>query len=224
MTDPTGPQSEQPAQPAHPETASDTAAAQQGDPTPYGDPAAYPTAPLTPPPPAYDAASYVAPAAPAYDTTPYPPVAPSSEVPAYAPPTYAPPAYVAPPAYGAAPAYGATPEGAYGGYPVQTTPGAPPVAPYGYGAYPTRKTNGVAVASLVLSIVGFLWILPLVGSVAGAIMGHIALGQIKRTGEGGGGMALAGVIIGWAGVALLLLGVLFLFFVVAVSSGSSQYS
>ena len=37
-------------------------------------------------------------------------------------------------------------------------------------------------------------------------------------------MALAGVIIGWAGVALLLLGVLFLFFVVAVSSGSSQYS
>ena len=222
MTDPTGPQSEQPAQPAHPETApetaSDTAAARHGDPTPYGDPAAYPTAPLTPPPPAYDAASYVAPAAPAYDTTPYPPVAPSSEVPAYAPPTYA------PPAYGAAPAYGATPEGAYGGYPVQTTPGAPPVAPYGYGAYPTRKTNGLAVASLVLSIVGFLWILPLVGSVAGAIMGHIALGQIKRTGEGGRGMALAGVIIGWAGVALLLLGVLFLFFVVAVSSGSSHYS
>ena len=222
MTDPTGPQPEQPAQPAHPETApetaSDTAAAQQGDPTPYGDPAAYPSAPLTPPPPAYDAASYVAPAAPAYDTTPYPPVAPSSEVPAYVPPTYA------PPAYGAAPAYGATPEGAYGGYPVQTTPGAPPVAPYGYGAYPTRKTNGLAVASLVLSIVGFLWILPLVGSVAGAIMGHIALGQIERTGEGGRGMALAGVIIGWAGVALLLLGVLFLFFVVAVSSGSSQYS
>lgn len=228
MTDPTGPQSEQPAQPAHPETApetaSDTAAAQHGDPTPYGDPAAYPNAPLTPPPPAYDAASYVAPAAPAYDTTPYPPVAPSSEVPAYAPPTYAPPVYGAPPAYGAAPAYGATPEGAYGGYPVQTTPGAPPVAPYGYGAYPTRKTNGLAVASLVLSIVGFLWILPLVGSVAGAIMGHIALGQIKRTGEGGRGMALAGVIIGWAGVALLLLGVLFLFFVVAVSSGSSQHS
>ena len=107
---------------------------------------------------------------------------------------------------------------------MQTTPGAPPVAPYGYGAYPTRKTNGLAVASLVLSIVGFLWILPLVGSVAGAIMGHIALGQIKRTGEGGRGMALAGVIIGWAGVALLLLGVLFLFFVVAVSSGSSHYS
>ena len=96
---------------------------------------------------------------------------------------------------------------------------------YGYGAHaPAQKTNGLSIASLIASILGIIGVLPFVGSLAGAIMGHISLGQIKRTGEGGRGMALAGVIIGWAGVALLLLGVLFLFFVVAVSSGSSQYS
>ena len=43
--------------------------------------------------------------------------------------------------------------------------------------------------------------------VAGAIMGHISLGQIKRTGEKGYGMALAGVIVGWVGVALAVIGV-----------------
>ena len=107
---------------------------------------------------------------------------------------------------------------------MQTTPGAPPVAPYGYGAYPTRKTNGLAVASLVLSIVGFLWILPLVGSVAGAIMGHIALGQIKRTGEGGRAMALAGVIVGCVGTAISLLIIgFFVFFIILGAAASSRY-
>lgn len=167
------------------------------------------------------------PAAP-YDAAPYPPAAtypPATDAPA---PPYAPPAYPASP-------YASTPSspyasGPYGGtsspygaqYPMQTTPGAPPIAPYSYGAYPARRTNGLAVASMILSIVGFIWILPLIGSVAGAIMGHIALGQIRRTGESGRGMALAGVIVGWAGVALLVIGVLFIIFVTA-AAGSSSY-
>lgn len=192
MTDQTGPEAQ------HPQHV-------EGEPT------------TTPPPaPTYDDAPYVAPAAPAApyaETAPYPPSAPaayplSPEPAAYAPPPYAPPAY-------GAPGYGA-------GYPVQTTPGAPPVMPYGYGGYPARRTNGLAVASMILSIVGFLWILPFVGSLAGAIMGHVSLGQIKRTGEAGRGMALAGVIIGWAGVAITVLGVLFFVFVFAVSAGSSS--
>ena len=155
--------------------------------------------PVPPAPPAYDASPYVAPPAPSYDTTPYPPAA---EAPTYGAPTHA------------APTYGAQP--------VQTTPGAPPVMPYGYAGYaPARRTNGLAVASMILSIVGFIWVLPFVGSIAGAIMGHVALGQIRRTGEAGRGMALAGVIVGWAGIALLVLGVLFFVFVAAVSSTSS---
>jgi hypothetical protein len=36
-------------------------------------------------------------------------------------------------------------------------------------------------------------------------MGHISLNQIKRSGEGGRGMALAGIIVGWAGLALLVI-------------------
>lgn len=220
MTDPTGPQSEQPPQ--------------------QNDSSAQPTAPVNPPP-AYEGAPYVAPAAPQYETAPYPPyppVPPASEAPAAppaaVPPTYAPPVcgapaeYAAPAPYGApaAPAYGAPSTAGYGAaYAAAPTPGVPPVAPYAYGAYPARKTNGLAVASLILSIVGFLWLLPLIGSLAGAIMGHIALGQIKRTGESGRGMALAGVIIGWAGVALVVLGVVLLFVIIAASAGSSsQYS
>lgn len=46
-------------------------------------------------------------------------------------------------------------------------------------------------------------------SPAAVITGHIALSQIKRTGETGRGMALAGLIIGYVGV-----GVFLLFFIV----------
>ena len=41
----------------------------------------------------------------------------------------------------------------------------------------------------------------------GIVLGHVSLGQIRRTGEGGRGFALAGVIIGWVcvGIAVLFL-------------------
>ncbi len=174
-------------------------------------------APLTPP--AYDSSPYVAPASPAYDaaqeTAPYPD--------AYAPPVYAPPSYPASP-------YASHPQGSYpqapyapyaqAQYPVQTTPGAPPVMPYGYGGYAPPKTNGLAIASLVLSIVGFIWFLPLLGSLGGVILGHISLGQIKRTGDQGRGMALAGVIVGWVGLAIVAFVVLA---IVLIFSASSSY-
>ncbi|WP_439593186.1 DUF4190 domain-containing protein [Microbacterium sp.] len=161
-----------------------------------------------------------------------------------APPPYAPPAYTPPPAYTAPPAYAPAAEQPYGSPPAYGTapaaqgPGsypppyqaAPPAygaaAPaYGYGqAQP--KTNTLAIVSLVASIVGFLWILPFIGNLAGVITGHISLKQIKQTGEGGRGMALAGVIVGWVGLGILILvalGFLF-FFVIAVSSGNGRYS
>ena len=170
---------------------------------------------------------------------PQEPASPAGAVPP-APPVYTPPAYEAPtyPAsYGATPPqpaapqqptaapYGAPAQSApYGGYPVQTTPGAAPVYGYGGGYASARRTNGLSIASLVLSIVGLLWILPFVGSVAGAIMGHISLNQIKRTGDNGRGMALAGIIVGWAGVGLFVIGMLFFIFVVFAASTTSRYS
>lgn len=56
-------------------------------------------------------------------------------------------------------------------------------------ASPGTRTNGLAIAAFVMSLVGFSFI--------AAIMGHVAMGQIKRNGEGGNGLAIAAVVIGW---------------------------
>ncbi|MFC9419893.1 DUF4190 domain-containing protein, partial [Bacillus mobilis] len=80
-------------------------------------------------------------------------------------------------------------------------------APQGYGALPTR-TNPFAIASFVLSF--FVTLLSI-------IFGHVALSQIKRTGEGGRGLALAGLWISYLSVvaALTALGV---FWVMALNA------
>lgn len=55
------------------------------------------------------------------------------------------------------------------------------------------KTNTLAIVALIS--VFFINLL-------GIILGHIALNQIKTTGEGGRGLALAAVIIGYASVVI----------------------
>jgi peptidyl-prolyl cis-trans isomerase B (cyclophilin B) len=68
----------------------------------------------------------------------------------------------------------------------QPSPGPyPPMYP------PPRQTNGMAIVALVCSLA----LAPL-----GIIFGHIALSQIKRTGEEGRGLAIAGLIIGYVSV------------------------
>jgi len=42
-------------------------------------------------------------------------------------------------------------------------------------------------------------------SVVGLVLGYIALGQIKQSGEGGRGLALAAVILGWISIAFFVL-------------------
>jgi hypothetical protein len=86
--------------------------------------------------------------------------------------------------------------------PPPPAPLAPPYAPYPPAVvYPT--TNGLAVASLVA---GFLW-LGWFGSILAVIFGHIALGQITRSAgrETGTGLAIGGLVLGYMGVATLLL-------------------
>ena len=63
-------------------------------------------------------------------------------------------------------------------------------------AVPAQRTNSMAIAALVSSLV----LAPL-----GIIFGHIALSQIKHTGEDGKGLAIAGLVIGYlfTGFALL---------------------
>ncbi|MGX9790671.1 DUF4190 domain-containing protein [Mycobacterium sp. MMS18-G62] len=69
-------------------------------------------------------------------------------------------------------------------------PGAPPAT---YVLVPA--TNGMAIAALILVFVFF----PL-----GIVFGHVARGQIKRTGEGGQGLATAALIIGYLQVAAIV--------------------
>jgi hypothetical protein len=66
----------------------------------------------------------------------------------------------------------------------------------------------------ILAIVGF--ILAFVFNIVGVILSFIALSQIKRTGEKGHGLALAGVIIGLASI---VLGIIFtIIYVIAAAA------
>jgi hypothetical protein len=87
------------------------------------------------------------------------------------------------------------------------TPGAsqaPPVpgypAPGAYSPYQaapqTGGTNGLAIASLVLSL---LWICG-IGSLVAVVFGIIALSQTKKSGQKGKGLAIAGLVIGSLGL------------------------
>ena len=57
-----------------------------------------------------------------------------------------------------------------------------------------RGTNGLAIASFVVALVG--------GSLIAVILGHVAKSQIARTGENGDGLATAGLVIGYIGLLL----------------------
>lgn len=148
---------------------------------------------------------------------------------------------------GAVPAAPTNPPGAYepavyqpgvsqpGGYqpPAYPTPqvfqqypgAAPAYAPAPYGAYAApRKTNVLSIIALIASIAGLFWLLPFVGSLAGAIMGHISLNQVKTSGEQGRGMALAAVIIGWVGVGIVALLAIFFVLLIGVGAESGSYT
>lgn len=68
---------------------------------------------------------------------------------------------------------------------------------------PTQRTNGLAIASLVLGILWLYW----VGSILALVFGYAAKAQIDRSGgaEGGRGLAIAGIVLGWVGVGTLVL-------------------
>ena len=95
------------------------------------------------------------------------------------------------------------------------TPAAQPAAPAYAPAAPGAKWNVLAIVSLVTSL---LWI-----SLVGVITGHLALSQIKKTGEQGHGLALAGVIIGYVGLLGGIIAIIFWIVVVVAASSSGYY-
>ena len=89
---------------------------------------------------------------------------------------------------------------------------APPPPPPAWGgqqgAWPAQqqtKTNGLAIASLVLGILWLYWI----GSVLAVVFGFIARSQIDSSNgtQTGRGMATAGIVLGLLGVVLVPLAI-----------------
>lgn len=72
-----------------------------------------------------------------------------------------------------------------------------------YQALPALPTSNMALASLILGILGWT-IVPTIGAIAAIITGHMAKNEIKNSGGtlGGDGMATAGLVMGYANIAI----------------------
>ena len=102
-----------------------------------------------------------------------------------------------------------------------------PYPPYGgdpFDPYRPLKppgTNGKAVAALVCSLAGLVFCgLP---SIAGIILGIVAMRETKRTGQDGFGLAVAGLAIGAVIVVLMLVYIAFMVFIVSSSTSYNNY-
>lgn len=105
------------------------------------------------------------------------------------PPTTPPPAPVQQaPAYQQAPTY------------YQQTPPAPQ-----YGQTSVQQPGKYNVLAIVSLVSAFFF------SLVAVITGHIALSQIKRTGEQGRGLAIAGLVLGYLGILASIIGTILFF-------------
>lgn len=75
-------------------------------------------------------------------------------------------------------------------------PVLPPARPVSNG------TNGLAVASFVC---GLLQMFLGITTIPAVVLGHMARKQIRQTGQRGDGLAVAGLVLGWLGIALFAL-------------------
>src|SRR5215831_6423894 len=99
-------------------------------------------------------------------------------------------------------------------------PGGEPVAPPPLAQPQLAGTNSLAITSLVCGIAQFMFG-PL-ATIPAVVCGHVARSQIRRTGEQGAGLALAGLILGWVGVGFtVVIVVVALLAAVAVSRGGA---
>ncbi|GFJ80415.1 hypothetical protein Phou_045950 [Phytohabitans houttuyneae] len=77
----------------------------------------------------------------------------------------------------------------------------------------------MAIAALVCSLAG---IATCISAPVGAILGHIARKQIRERGEGGDGLALAGIIVGWILTGLLVLVIAFYVVIIILAINSES--
>jgi hypothetical protein len=104
----------------------------------------------------------------------------------------------------------------------QRTGGAAPgTAPYrgplpaAYDPALAGRTNTLAILALVFGLLG--------SSIVPIVLGFVALGQIRRTGEQGRGMAIAGVVLGFIGIGVLVILLIVYFGYMFAAFGASSY-
>ena len=104
---------------------------------------------------------------------------------------------------------------------VADLPGPVPQVPYAFTRYQARPTNAMAAASMIFGLATPLFGLTAIPAV---VLGHKARWQIRHTGERGNGMALTGLVIGWAAIGLfaLLVALGILLSVAATTHGTSS--
>jgi hypothetical protein len=80
------------------------------------------------------------------------------------------------------------------------------------------RTNGYAMASLACGLGQF--VAGPLATIPAIVFGHLARGQIRRTGEQGAGLALAGLVLGWGAVALAVIVLIGALAALAMMSGT----
>ncbi len=73
----------------------------------------------------------------------------------------------------------------------------------------TRSTSTTAVVSLVFGILSWV-LLPVIGAIVAIVCGHMARAEIRRSGGSleGDGFAVAGLVLGWTHMALMIAAIL----------------
>jgi hypothetical protein len=80
-------------------------------------------------------------------------------------------------------------------------------------AMPASGTSGLAIAGFVLGLLGF----GVITAILGIVFGAVSLSRIRTTGEGGKGLAIAGIVLGSCWLALFVI----LFIIGAVVGATS---
>ena len=77
-----------------------------------------------------------------------------------------------------------------------------------YGGAPLLPSSTLAIVSMISGILGFV-MLPVLGSIVALITGYLARKETRAVPPraSGDGMATAGIIMGWIGAALAIIGV-----------------
>jgi hypothetical protein len=97
-------------------------------------------------------------------------------------------------------------------------------AQYGQAQYGRvgRGTNSLAIASLSLGVAQI--VASILTGIPAIVLGFIALNQIRQTGEDGRGMAITGIVLGFVGIILTALFIIFFFAIVHGLSSNTAAS